>query len=88
VKSSAGATERTRIAEVANLLKTIDALRERGLRVWGASAAVGHAPPVDAVDFREDSQILSRASNQAEPVAATRRDGAEGPASWTAIQGV
>ena len=35
VKSSAGATERMRIARVGNLLKTIDSLRERGVRVLG-----------------------------------------------------
>ena len=63
VKASAGATERTRIAEVANLLKTIDALRERGLRVWGAAAAPASgarapAAAVDLVDFREDVAIV------------------------------
>lgn len=73
VKSSAGATERMRIAEVANLLKTIDALRERGLRVWGASAAVGYAPAVDAVDFREDVAIVIGAEGQGMREAVSRR---------------
>jgi 23S rRNA (guanosine2251-2'-O)-methyltransferase len=58
VKASAGATERMRIAEVANLLKTIDALRERGMRVWGAAASTGDTPAVDIVDFREDVAIV------------------------------
>ncbi len=41
VKASAGATERVRIAEVNNLLRIIDYLRERGLRVLGAGAGAG-----------------------------------------------
>jgi 23S rRNA (guanosine2251-2'-O)-methyltransferase len=40
-KSSAGATERMRIARVANLLRAIDGLRERGLRVLAAAADRG-----------------------------------------------
>jgi 23S rRNA (guanosine2251-2'-O)-methyltransferase len=73
VKASAGATERTRIAEVANLLKTIDGLRERGLRVWGAAAAAGHAPAVEAVDFREDVAIVIGAEGQGMREAVSRR---------------
>ena len=41
VKTSAGATERMKIARVGNLLRTIDALRERGVRVLGADAEKG-----------------------------------------------
>lgn len=72
VKASAGATERTRIAEVASLLKTIDALRARGLRVWGAASATG-APPVDRVDFREDVAIVVGAEGAGMREAVSRR---------------
>ncbi|HZL20186.1 MAG TPA: 23S rRNA (guanosine(2251)-2'-O)-methyltransferase RlmB [Polyangia bacterium] len=41
VKASAGATERVPIAEVGNLLKSIDTLREAGVRVLGAGAGEG-----------------------------------------------
>jgi 23S rRNA (guanosine2251-2'-O)-methyltransferase len=41
VKASAGATERVRIAEVNNLMRVIDYLRERGLRVLGAGVGDG-----------------------------------------------
>ncbi len=44
VKSSAGASERVRIARVSNLLRTIDDLRQRGLRVIGTAAAEGDVP--------------------------------------------
>jgi len=43
VKASAGATERMRIARVGNILRTMDALRERGVKVWGAAAERGEA---------------------------------------------
>ena len=72
VKASAGATERMRIAEVANLLKTMDALRERGLRVWGASATPG-AAAIDAVDFREDVAVVIGAEGQGMREAVARR---------------
>jgi len=72
VKASAGATERMRIAEVANLLRTMDALRERGLRVWGAAAAP-NAPPVDRVDFREDVAIVVGAEGAGMREAVSRR---------------
>jgi 23S rRNA (guanosine2251-2'-O)-methyltransferase len=49
VKASAGATERTRVARVGNLLRTLDALRERGLRVLGAAADEGE--PLASVDL-------------------------------------
>lgn len=45
VKASAGATERMHIARVPHLLRAIDGLRARGLRVLGAAAAGGEAPP-------------------------------------------
>jgi 23S rRNA (guanosine2251-2'-O)-methyltransferase len=73
VKASAGATERTRIAEVGNLLKTIDALRERGLRVWGAAAAAADSPAVDIVDFREDVAIVIGAEGAGMREAVSRR---------------
>jgi len=41
VKASAGATERTRIARVGNLLRAIDALRAAGVRALGAGAGAG-----------------------------------------------
>jgi len=44
VKASAGATERMRIARVTNLMKTLDALREARVTVWGASADEGPTP--------------------------------------------
>ena len=72
VKASAGATERMRIAEVANLLKTMDALRERGLRVWGASPGAG-AVAVDVVDFREDVAVVIGAEGQGMREAVARR---------------
>jgi 23S rRNA (guanosine2251-2'-O)-methyltransferase len=50
VKASAGATERMRIARVGNLLRTMDALRERGVRVLGAAAERGE--PLASVDLR------------------------------------
>ena len=49
VKASAGATERVPIAEVTTLLKAIDALRGRGLRVLGAGAGDGER--IDRVDL-------------------------------------
>jgi 23S rRNA (guanosine2251-2'-O)-methyltransferase len=49
VKASAGATERVPIAEVPNLLKAIDALRGKGLRVLGAGAGDGER--IDRVDL-------------------------------------
>jgi 23S rRNA (guanosine2251-2'-O)-methyltransferase len=57
VKASAGATERMRIAEVSNLLKTIDVLRQREVRVWGAATALD-APALDAIDLCEAVAIV------------------------------
>jgi 23S rRNA (guanosine2251-2'-O)-methyltransferase len=41
VKASAGATERVRIAKVINLIRAIDGLRAKGLRVLGAGSEKG-----------------------------------------------
>ncbi len=49
VKASAGATERVKIARVGNLLRTMDALRERGVRVLGAAADRGE--PLERTDL-------------------------------------
>ena len=57
VKASAGATERMRIAEVTNLLRTIDVLKQREVRVWGAATALD-APALDAIDLREAVAIV------------------------------
>jgi 23S rRNA (guanosine2251-2'-O)-methyltransferase len=56
VKASAGATERMRIARVGNLLRTLDALRERGIRVWGAAAERGE--PLAAADLRGPTALV------------------------------
>ncbi len=50
VKASAGATERVRIAQVTNLLRAVDALRTKGVRVLGAGAGEGER--LDATDLR------------------------------------
>ena len=50
VKASAGATERLPIAEVGNLLRAIDHLRDKGVRVLGAGAGDGER--LDQVDLR------------------------------------
>jgi 23S rRNA (guanosine2251-2'-O)-methyltransferase len=72
VKASAGATERMRIAAVPNLLKTIDALRGRGLRVLGA--AVGDkSPALDAVDLRGAVALVVGAEGQGMREAVARR---------------
>ena len=56
VKASAGATERMRIARVGNLLRTIDALREQGIRVWGAAAERGE--PLAVADLRGPTALV------------------------------
>jgi 23S rRNA (guanosine2251-2'-O)-methyltransferase len=56
VKASAGATERMRIARVGNLLRTLDALRERGIRVWGAAADRGE--PLALANLRDPAAIV------------------------------
>ena len=56
VKASAGASERMKIARVGNLLRTLDALRERGIRVWGAAAERGE--PLAAADLRGPTALV------------------------------
>jgi len=56
VKASAGATERVRIARVANLIRALDALRGAGLRVWGAAAERGE--PLAAADLRGPTALV------------------------------
>jgi 23S rRNA (guanosine2251-2'-O)-methyltransferase len=72
VKASAGATERMRIAEVSNLLKTIDSLREQGLRVLGTSA-MADAPAVDTVDLRGPIALVVGSEGQGMREAVARR---------------
>ena len=72
VKASAGATERMRIAEVSNLLRAIDALRARGVRVLGA-AATGDAPAVDVVDLEGPVALVIGAEGQGMREAVARR---------------
>ncbi len=72
VKASAGATERMRIAEVSNLLRTIDAFRETGLRVLGAAAA-GDTPVLDDVDLRGPVALVIGAEGQGMREAVARR---------------
>lgn len=72
VKASAGATERMRIVDVPNLLKTIDALRGRGLRVLGA--AVGDkSPPLETLDLRGPVALVVGAEGQGMREAVARR---------------
>ena len=72
VKASAGVTERMRIADVPNLLKAIDTLRERGLRVLGA--AVGDkSPALDTVDLRGPVALVVGAEGQGMREAVARR---------------
>jgi 23S rRNA (guanosine2251-2'-O)-methyltransferase len=73
VKASAGATERMRIAEVPNLLRTIDALRERGLRVLGAAAAGGGAERIDTVDLTVPLALVIGAEGRGMREAVARR---------------
>jgi 23S rRNA (guanosine2251-2'-O)-methyltransferase len=71
VKSSAGATERMKIARVGNLLRTIDALRERGLRVLGADAERGER--LDAIDLRVALALVVGAEGKGMREAVARR---------------
>jgi 23S rRNA (guanosine2251-2'-O)-methyltransferase len=71
VKASAGATERMRIARVGNLLRTLDALRERGIRVWGAAAERGE--PLAAADLRGPTAIVIGAEGRGMREAVARR---------------
>jgi 23S rRNA (guanosine2251-2'-O)-methyltransferase len=56
VRASAGATERARIARVTNLARTLDSLRERGLRVVGLDAQ--GATTLDRVPFDPVGRVL------------------------------
>ena len=71
VKASAGATERVRIAEVQNLLKAIDALREAGVRVLGAGA--GDGEQLDHVDFKQPIGLVIGAEGKGMREAVARR---------------
>jgi 23S rRNA (guanosine2251-2'-O)-methyltransferase len=71
VKSSAGATERMKIARVGNLLRTIDSLRERGVRVLGADADGGEA--LDRVDLRVPVALVVGAEGKGMREAVARR---------------
>jgi 23S rRNA (guanosine2251-2'-O)-methyltransferase len=71
VKASAGATERTRIARVGNLLRAIDALRERGVRVLGAGAAKG--TPLQDTDLRGAVGLVVGAEGKGMREAVARR---------------
>ena len=56
VKASAGATEHMAMAEVTNIVNTIDALKERG--VWAAGVAVEGDIPYTAFDYATPSAIV------------------------------
>jgi 23S rRNA (guanosine2251-2'-O)-methyltransferase len=56
VRSSAGATELTRIARVTNLARAVEDLKAHGFRVLGAEA--GAAQPVDRVDWHGRVALL------------------------------
>ncbi len=71
VKASAGATERVRIAEVLNLLKAIDGLREGGVRVLGAGAGSGER--LDKVDLRGPTALVVGAEGKGMREAVARR---------------
>jgi 23S rRNA (guanosine2251-2'-O)-methyltransferase len=71
VKSSAGATERTKIARVGNLLKTIDSLRERGVRVLGADTDGGQR--LDEVDLSVPVALVVGAEGKGMREAVARR---------------
>jgi 23S rRNA (guanosine2251-2'-O)-methyltransferase len=71
VKASAGATERVAIAEVPNLLRAIDALREAGLRVLGAGAGDGER--LDQIDFKQATALVVGAEGKGTREAVVRR---------------
>lgn len=71
VKASAGATERVLIAEVTNLLRAIDALRDAGLRVLGAGAGDGAA--IDKVDLKLPTALVVGAEGRGMREAVARR---------------
>jgi len=71
VKASAGATERTRIARVGNLLRAIDALRAAGVRVLGAGA--GEGARLDEIDLRGPVALVVGAEGRGMREAVARR---------------
>jgi 23S rRNA (guanosine2251-2'-O)-methyltransferase len=71
VKASAGATERMRIARVGNLLRTIDSLRERGVRVLGADSTGGQR--VDEVELASPVALVVGAEGKGMREAVARR---------------
>jgi 23S rRNA (guanosine2251-2'-O)-methyltransferase len=71
VKASAGATERMRIARVGNILRTIDALRERGVKVWGAAAERGEL--LAEADLRGPTALVIGAEGRGLREAVARR---------------
>jgi 23S rRNA (guanosine2251-2'-O)-methyltransferase len=71
VKASAGATERVAIAEVLNLLKAIDGLRDAGVRVLGAGA--GDGARLDEVDFKQPIALVVGAEGKGMREAVARR---------------
>jgi len=71
VKASAGATERMRIARVGNLLRTLDSLRERGIRVLGADATGGQR--LDEVDLTVPVGLVVGAEGKGMREAVARR---------------
>jgi 23S rRNA (guanosine2251-2'-O)-methyltransferase len=56
VRSSAGATERARIARVTNLVRTLDGLRERGMQVLGLAADARDT--LDSIPYETAGRVL------------------------------
>jgi 23S rRNA (guanosine2251-2'-O)-methyltransferase len=71
VKASAGATERMRISKVLNLLRAIDALRGKGVRVLGAGAGQGER--LDKADLRGPTGLVVGAEGKGMREAVARR---------------
>jgi 23S rRNA (guanosine2251-2'-O)-methyltransferase len=71
VKASAGATERVRIAKVLNLIRAIDALRDKGLQVWGAGA--GQGARLDTADLKGPTGLVVGAEGKGMREAVGRR---------------
>jgi 23S rRNA (guanosine2251-2'-O)-methyltransferase len=71
VKASAGATERIRIGRVSNILRAIDGLRERGVRVLGAGAGQGER--LDRADLRGPVALVVGAEGKGMREAVARR---------------
>jgi 23S rRNA (guanosine2251-2'-O)-methyltransferase len=71
VKASAGATERVPIAEVPHLLRAIDALRDKGVRVLGAGAGDGER--LDRIDLTAGVALVIGAEGRGMREAVARR---------------